>query len=89
MPDDNDPLTQPEDVARAVPPAPSLLFFISAAFSLEKGAGFIFSPSGWCRIQYHWRMPFDLPNQPRWYALALYTLGGIAVGASLAVILWL
>jgi len=34
-------------------------------------------------------MSVDFPNQPRWYALALYTLGGIAVGASLAVILWL
>jgi hypothetical protein len=34
-------------------------------------------------------MQVDLPNQPRWYELVLYTLGGIAVGVSLAVIFWL
>jgi hypothetical protein len=27
--------------------------------------------------------------QPRWYELIAYTLGGVAVGISLAIILWL
>jgi len=34
-------------------------------------------------------MRVDPTNQPRWYELVLYTAGGIAVGISLAVILWL
>jgi hypothetical protein len=28
-------------------------------------------------------------NSPRWYHLAIYTVGGIVVGLSLGVILWL
>lgn len=39
--------------------------------------------------RYNHRMSLYPQNQPRWYELALYTLGGIVVGLSLAVILWL
>ncbi len=33
-------------------------------------------------------MSNDICHDPRWYELVLYTLGGIAVGLSLGVILW-
>jgi hypothetical protein len=28
-------------------------------------------------------------NKPRWYHLAIYTVGGIVVGLSLGIVLWL
>jgi hypothetical protein len=31
----------------------------------------------------------NTPHTPRWYHLTAYTLGGVAVGMALAVILWL
>jgi hypothetical protein len=33
-------------------------------------------------------MQQNLLHHPRWYQLVLYTLGGIAVGLALGVILW-